>query len=136
MIEINPLWGAVLGWLFLSDRLPARTVAAIVVGVLCALVAFLPNAIDAADEGNGGAAPPRAMTESADAAASMAEALEHAGDGDGGDEGGGAWLGIVEEHHHVLAQYVQAVNEGRIARGEALHFSYLTHLAVEVLGWP
>ena len=23
-----------------------------------------------------------------------------------------------------------------IARGEALHFSYLTHLAVEVLGWP
>ena len=66
----------------------------------------------------GGADPPPAMAESADAAASMAEALKHAGDGDGGDGGGGAWLGIVEEHHHVLAQYVQAVNEGRIARGE------------------
>ena len=63
LIEINPLWGAALGWLFLSDVLPVRTAVAIAVGVACAFVAFLPEIIGAADGAAVDTAVPRSLDE-------------------------------------------------------------------------
>ena len=63
LIEINPLWGAALGWLFLSDVLPVRTAVAIAVGVACAFVAFVPEIIGAADGAAVYTAVPRSLDE-------------------------------------------------------------------------
>ncbi len=60
LIEINPLWGAALGWLFLSDVLPVRTAVAIAVdrdgvehAVLFGLVAGIAGNGEAGDDDAG-----------------------------------------------------------------------------------
>lgn len=43
LASLNPLWTALLGWRFLGDALPARTIVALLFAVLSVLLVFAPQ---------------------------------------------------------------------------------------------
>ena len=48
LIALNPLWGALLGWRILGDRLPRRTVIALACALASIAIIFAPRVIDIA----------------------------------------------------------------------------------------
>lgn len=49
LFSLQPLWAAGFAWLWLRERIPFRTVVAIVVGVLCAVAVFVGASTEAVD---------------------------------------------------------------------------------------
>mmetsp|Transcript_81292 Transcript_81292/g.230721 ORF Transcript_81292/g.230721 Transcript_81292/m.230721 type:complete len:384 (+) Transcript_81292:264-1415(+) len=98
-ISLNPLWCALFGRAFLEERLPVRTLVVLFLCLVCILVVFLPEILEAegkhgtgghASEGASGAnytsAPSPAPTV-ADANATTANNNGNGGASDDGDEG-------------------------------------------------
>lgn len=50
LINLNPLWCAVAGRLFLGDTLPTRTIVALFLAMGCMLVTFVPEIVDNDDD--------------------------------------------------------------------------------------
>lgn len=53
-VSLNPLWAALFGRVILKERLPRRTVAALTVAIISALIIFVPSSVQAAQEGRSG----------------------------------------------------------------------------------
>jgi drug/metabolite transporter (DMT)-like permease len=54
LINLNPLWCAIVGSLFLNDVLPKRTIVALVLALGCMMIIFLPEMVlDEDDEQDG-----------------------------------------------------------------------------------
>lgn len=45
LINLNPLWGAIIGRIFLKDVLPMRTYVALVLALGCMMIIFLPEMV-------------------------------------------------------------------------------------------
>jgi drug/metabolite transporter (DMT)-like permease len=54
LLHLNPLWCAVLGRVFLGDKLPRRTIIALVAAIGCMMLIFVPDIVDRSNNNNNG----------------------------------------------------------------------------------
>jgi drug/metabolite transporter (DMT)-like permease len=63
LLNLNPLWCAVLGRAFLGDQLPRRTIVALVLAICCMMLIFVPDIVD---RRNGGGSSEEVVVEGED----------------------------------------------------------------------
>jgi drug/metabolite transporter (DMT)-like permease len=52
LLNLNPLWCAVLGRAFLGDKLPRRTIVALFLAICCMMIIFVPDIIERRNDGD------------------------------------------------------------------------------------